>query len=176
MNLYLNPQLCSSFAVSMAQITAILYLPPLVILTSCVAMKTGPLLTLYPQSTTLRYFKAFNERKMFFKGCCRFPAGQQHCVHCWAVGGGVAPSSVILQWSHSSSQGLLPDRRTGDCTSSFRGCWFLIITVYGVYLIYSRMGYGTAALLRVLLWGRCGLGVQRWVTSRGGLSLFSFSS
>lgn len=175
MNLYLNPQLCSSFAVSMAQITAILYLPPLVILTSCVAMKTGPLLTLYPQSTTLRYFKAFNERKMFFKGCCTFPLGSS--TACTAgLWGGVAPSSVILQWSHSSSQGLLPDRRTGDCTSSFRGCWFLIITVYGVYLIYSRMGYGTAALLRVLLWGRCGLGVQRWVTSRGGLSLFSFSS
>lgn len=49
----------------------------------------GPmcLLTLYPQSTTLRYFKAFNEHKMFFKGCCTFPAGQQHCVHCWVVGG-----------------------------------------------------------------------------------------
>lgn len=113
--------------------------------------------------------------KCFLKAAARFlwAAALRALLGC---GGGVAPSSVILQWSHSSSQGLLPDRRTGDCTSSFRGCWFLIITVYGVYLIYSRMGYGTAALLRVLLWGRCGLGVQRWVTSRGGLSLFSFSS
>lgn len=110
--------------------------------------------------------------KCFLKAAARFLLGSSTACTAGLWGGRVAPSSVILQWSHSSSQGLLPDWRMGDCTSSFRGCWFLIITVYGVYLIYSRMGYGTAALRRVLLWGRCGLGVQRWVTSRGGLSLF----
>lgn len=36
MNLYFNPQLCSYLAVSMAQIIVFLYLPPMVILTSCV--------------------------------------------------------------------------------------------------------------------------------------------